>query len=317
MNWVDWVIIITLLAFAWKGWRTPFFFEVFGLFGFVLSFLSSLRFYNFLAHLIQQSFLLPHSLANVLGFIVAWYFIEIVLFIFTKTLFKSALDQKHFSGDQFLAVIPALLKGAIFVSVILMLINAFPVGPTLKQSINSSKLGSLVLTNTYQIETPLKTAFGGLANDTLSFLTIEPKTNERLKLGFKNKIFTFNEELELKMINLVNEERVKVGVPPLTSDPSLRDVARDHSADMFLQGYFAHFSPEGLNVADRADKLDISYQVIGENLAYAPSVELAHNGLMNSPGHKANILSSDYHSVGIGIADGDENGIMITQVFKN
>jgi uncharacterized protein YkwD len=86
---------------------------------------------------------------------------------------------------------------------------------------------------------------------------------------------------------------------------------------MFKRGYFAHNSPEGENVADRAEKVGVDYQVIGENLAYAPTLALAHNGLMNSPGHRANILSSDYQKIGIGVQDGGVYGLMITQVFSN
>jgi uncharacterized protein YkwD len=57
--------------------------------------------------------------------------------------------------------------------------------------------------------------------------------------------------------------------------------------------------------------------VIGENLAYAPNLELAHTGLMNSEGHRANILSPDFNKVGIGIEDGGVYGLMVTQVFSN
>lgn len=57
--------------------------------------------------------------------------------------------------------------------------------------------------------------------------------------------------------------------------------------------------------------------MVGENLAFAPNLELAHQGLMNSPGHRANILSSDYYKIGIGIAQSEDYGLMITQVFSN
>jgi uncharacterized protein YkwD len=52
-------------------------------------------------------------------------------------------------------------------------------------------------------------------------------------------------------------------------------------------------------------------------LAYAASVDLAHNGLMRSPGHRANILSADFGQVGIGVIDGGIYGKMFTQEFTN
>ena len=119
------------------------------------------------------------------------------------------------------------------------------------------------------------------------------------------------------MIDLVNKERQKMGVKTLSFDSQLRDIGRGHSMDMFLKGYFSHYSPEGKTVADRANESGVKFLVIGENLAYAPSLSLAHDGLMNSSGHRANILSEDFNKIGIGIMDGGVYGLMITQVFSN
>ena len=116
---------------------------------------------------------------------------------------------------------------------------------------------------------------------------------------------------------MVNSEREQRGFKKLSFDPNLRDVGRLHSADMFRRGYFSHYSPEGKSVAERAVEAGIDYLVIGENLAYAPNLELSHRGLMNSPGHRANILSSDFGKIGIGIQDGVVYGLMVTQVFSN
>ena len=91
------------------------------------------------------------------------------------------------------------------------------------------------------------------------------------------------------MLELVNQERIKVGVRPVVMDESLRDLARDHSLDMYQRGYFSHFTPEGKDPFDRMEEHGISYLAAGENLALAPTVAMAHTGLMNSPGHKRNI----------------------------
>jgi uncharacterized protein YkwD len=56
---------------------------------------------------------------------------------------------------------------------------------------------------------------------------------------------------------------------------------------------------------------------VGENLALAPSVDLAHIGLMNSPSHRENILDPNFKRIGIGIIDADPYGKMITQVFTD
>jgi uncharacterized protein YkwD len=216
-----------------------------------------------------------------------------------------------------LAVIPAFLRGLVFIAIILVLIGTFPIQPRIKKAVHESALGSKILSQSARLEGPLKNVFGGITQDTLTFLTIKPKSDETVNLGFQTSEFTPNPELEVRMIELVNKERISRGLKTLTFRQDLRDVGRSHSSDMFKRGYFSHYSPEGDSVAERAEKVGIQYLVIGENLAYAPNLELAHNGLMNSPGHRANILSLDFSTVGIGIQDGGVYGLMVTQVFSN
>jgi len=61
----------------------------------------------------------------------------------------------------------------------------------------------------------------------------------------------------------------------------------------------------------------VRFSTAGENLALAPTVQVAHTGLMNSPGHRANILHKDFGRVGIGIMDGGIRGLMVSQEFRN
>lgn len=318
MNWIDLVIIVILVFFTLEAFGKSFFLEVFDFLSFLLSFFLSLRFYNLASTLLQNYFDIPHSLANVIGFVIIWFLIEFLftfLSQFVLNLLKplSLIDYKL----RFLSIIPGFFKGVVFVSIILLFAGTFPIQPKIKQDILSSRIGSQILKKTNQVEIPFKKAFGGITQDTFTFLTIKPKTNETVDLGFKNSEFKPNKSLENKMIELVNNERKKEGLSNLSFDPKLRGVSRAHSADMFLRGYFSHYSPEGETVADRAKENKIDFLVIGENLAYAPDLDLAHKGLMDSPGHRANILSKEFGKIGIGIQDGGVYGLMITQVFSN
>ena len=197
------------------------------------------------------------------------------------------------------------------------MVATFPIQPNIKNEVLDSKLGSRILKYAYGFEAPVKQVFGGIANDSLTFLTIGPKTDEKVNLGFQTDKISVDEASETVMFNLVNKERVSRGGKALVLDNKLRDIAREHSADMMKRGYFSHYSPEGKTVADRVMGAGIDFLVIGENLAYAPSAELAQQGFMNSPGHKANILSTDYNKVGIGAMDGGVYGKMFTQAFSN
>ena len=315
-NWVDLVIIIVLIFFVLEAVGRSFILEVLDFTSFLLALLLSFRFYNLPAKFFEDQFKIPHGLSLVLGFMTAWFLTEMIFYLIVRLLFPK-IPKLKFLHSSLLSIIPAFLRGLIFISLTLVMTATFPIQPRIKKAVLDSNLGSQILVRAYGLEQPIKSVFGGVANDTLTFLTIKPKTNERINLGFQTQEFTLDEQSEKAMVDLVNQERVSRGLKALVYDMKLREVGRVHSTDMFERGYFSHYSSEGKTVADRAINLDIDFLVIGENLAYAPSLELAHKGLMNSEGHKANILSEDYGKIGIGVMDGGAYGKMFTQVFSN
>lgn len=321
MNWVDIFIIVFLLLFILESFKRNFLIEFLDFFAFLFAFLFSLRFYSLISGFYQSSFNIPFSFANVLGFISIWFLIESVLFSVIHGLaFKALENEQAYKVTKILnyfSIIPAFLRGVILIALLLILVGTFPIQPKIKADVQSSKIGSQILSQTRQLEGPLKNIFGGISRDSLSFLTIKPKSDETVNLGFTTRNFKENPQLEDQMIELVNKERTSRGLSALVFDEKLRNVGRTHSADMFERGYFSHYSPEGDTVAERAERRSINYLVIGENLAYAPDLDLAHQGLMDSPGHRANILSEDFGKIGIGIQDGGVYGLMVTQVFSN
>ncbi len=119
------------------------------------------------------------------------------------------------------------------------------------------------------------------------------------------------------MLILVNQERAKVGAKPLKLDTTLVSVARAHSTDMWQRQYFAHTDPDGKSPFDRMTAAGVIFTTAGENLALAQTVERAHEGLMNSPGHRRNILDPAFGRIGIGVIDGGVYGKMFTQDFAN
>jgi uncharacterized protein YkwD len=142
-------------------------------------------------------------------------------------------------------------------------------------------------------------------------------SEEAVKLPFTISVYKARPDLEAQMLILVNKERLKNGLKAVKADPAIAAVARKHSADMFKRGYFSHYTPEGKNPFDRMKAGDISFFTAGENLALAQTLSIAHTGLMNSPGHRANILNPSFGRLGIGILDGGIYGLMITQNFRN
>lgn len=120
---------------------------------------------------------------------------------------------------------------------------------------------------------------------------------------------------EALMLQLVNKERLQAGLQPLSVDSRLVELARKKSKDMVDVGYFAHYSPTYGSPFDMMRAAGVNYRTAGENIAGAPTVETAHRALMNSPGHRANILNPAFTHIGIGIVDGGPYGKMFTQMF--
>lgn len=120
---------------------------------------------------------------------------------------------------------------------------------------------------------------------------------------------------ELKMLELVNQERAKAGAAPLIMDADLVKIARLKAQDMIDKNYFDHTSPTYGDPFTMMKEFGIQYRYAGENLAGNQSVEKAHEALMASPGHRKNILNPNYTYIGIGIVDGGSYGTMFTQLF--
>ena len=127
-----------------------------------------------------------------------------------------------------------------------------------------------------------------------------------------------NEELlamENEMVDLVNQEREKNGLNKLEIDEELRTVARVKSKDIADNDYFDHISPTYGSPFDMMEKFGIRFTQAAENLAGHQSVKQAHEGLMNSKGHRENILNPSLTRIGIGISTDDKYLYIFTQMF--
>lgn len=118
---------------------------------------------------------------------------------------------------------------------------------------------------------------------------------------------------EQKVIDLVNEIRVKNGLKKLTANWELSRVARYKSQDMKDNRYFSHTSPTYGSPSNMIKNFGISFKTAGENIAYGYSIPQAVvNGWMNSEGHRRNILNPNYTQIGVGYV---ASGHYWTQMF--
>jgi uncharacterized protein YkwD len=108
------------------------------------------------------------------------------------------------------------------------------------------------------------------------------------------------------MFDMHNAERAKRGVAPLAIDPDVQAVAKQRARDMARTGEFTHDPQQSPSYDELLDAAGVRRTTWGENIAYnsypqSQTVSVAMNGLVNSPGHYANIVRSRFTHVGIGI----------------
>ncbi len=120
-----------------------------------------------------------------------------------------------------------------------------------------------------------------------------------------------------RLLELVNAERAKANVSPLSLSPELSEAATGKAGDMFAKNYWAHISPTGETPWAFITRAGYQYIYAGENLAksFNTSEEVVA-AWMNSPAHRANILKPEYREIGFAIQNGSLRGEQTTLVVQ-
>ncbi len=108
-----------------------------------------------------------------------------------------------------------------------------------------------------------------------------------------------------QVVTLVNKERAKAGLKPLAKDSALSAMALDKAKDMHYNNYFSHTSPTYGSPFDMMKSYGIRYTYAGENIAMGQRTpQEVMNAWMNSQGHRQNILSPNFTTIGVGYFNG-------------
>ncbi|MFA6493110.1 MAG: CvpA family protein [Patescibacteria group bacterium] len=315
MVYIEILIILIVIVYSWMGYRRGFLSQFFDLFGLVVSFVIALRYFSFLANLFG-SWGLNQNLAKPVGFFTLWIFLQIIFYLITLLIFRYVPKEVDSSKtNRFLGIIPGFVKGIVIVAIILMIFFISPISQTFKNNLVKDSLSGLLIKYSAKAELQMEKIFGDM--NSLNFFTTLNQNGETTQLNFKVDKYSIDENSENAMLVLVNEERAKNSLAPLKLDYTIRPVARGHSIDMAKNGYFSHVNLASKTPADRMTDGNVSFWLAGENIALAPSYELAEIGFMNSPKHRDNILDPKYGRIGIGIIDLGIYGKMVTQNFAN
>jgi uncharacterized protein YkwD len=253
-----------------------------------------------------------------LAFLLTILLARMILLLLTRSLLRATPPEAHRnSANHLFGVIPGAVNGVINATLIAALLLALPLWDGLTSKVRESRIANKLAYQVEWLDGKLSPIFDEAIRRSVSRLTVEPASDKSVTLNYTVKNPQIRPDLEAEMLVMVNDERLKVGLPPLKADPEITEVARAHSRDMFARGYFSHVTPEGKTLGQRVKSARVSFLSAGENLALGPTLSICHEGLMNSPGHKANILHDGFGRLGIGILDGGKYGLMITQNFRN
>lgn len=313
--------LVFVLYAAWgmrQGYKRGFIATALDAFGFVVALGASFALYGTGAELLGAQFDLPRALAKPVAFFGIWMFAGYAASLASFFIYRRIPKAHRMSAvNRAFGLAPGLIDAAFTCAVALALTVALPVPTEIKTAIHASPTGDALVRAGTAFDAAITGAFGDDVRETLSFVTVRRESNDRLDLRFKTEGYVPDSSLEERMRAMVNAERAKEGLPALAFNAELLKIARAHAGDMLRRGYFSHVSPEGTTPSGRAEAVGFRYQWFGENLAFAPGLEEAHRGLMDSPGHRANILSPNFGRVGIGILDAGPYGIMVVQNFAN
>lgn len=319
MNLVDLFLISVILLGAAFGFYRGFISGLLDLARWLGSLLAAFALYHPFSRIFEAVSDWTAIWTKPLAFVIVFFAVSFLIQFLGNALIKRLPDDSHKNNiNRAFGILPGLLSGFILSVILAAALYSLPFSGGFQDSLNQSRLAEPLAIYSDGIETALSPIFEEAINETLTRrLTTYPGSDETVELPFKVTEFSSRPDLEAEMLDLINKERAAEGLSPLEADPEMRTVAVKHSADMFERGYFSHNTPESKSPFDRMKDEKVRYRTAGENLALAPTLKIAHTGLMNSPGHRANILRPQFGRVGIGILDSGRRGLMITQNFRN
>jgi uncharacterized protein YkwD len=315
---VDGAVLALVGVGVWSGFRSGFVATMYSLASWILAVAAAIAFTGPAAGMVVAVTGLPPPLAASVGFVAVIVAVEL-LFAVAGSLAMGPIVRALRSGplntlDRVLGTLPSAARSLFVVAVAVLAIEALPLGSEIKAAVETSQTGRIVAAQSAAIQPQLTALSGQLGG--MPLLVTKIGKDETTKLELPDDLELMPDPIaERQLFDLVNEERAQRGLVALAWDDRLVAIARGHSREMFALKYFGHDSPIAGSPFDRLAAGEVSYTRAGENLAYAQSVAVAHRGLMDSPGHRENILRPEFTHLGIGVISAGAYGRMVTQLF--
>jgi uncharacterized membrane protein required for colicin V production len=319
---IDLFAFLLLAYLLFRGWVRGFVREAFDLAGLVLGTLLAFRLAPGVGAALSEIFGLSETVARLIGGTIVFLAAGIGAALATRAI------EKRFSMPGLNMVNRASGAGlaaawGVFVATVVLTLGVILPMPPVVAGYFEESVVTRALTDPDGVP---QGVFTDLAGDqiVLALLNLRELVGDRrvvigpgevleIPAADRDELLRDHDAAEL-IFEKVNEARAAAGIPPLAWSDELADIGARHAREMYLDGYFAHESPKSGTVGDRLEAESISYRIAGENLALAATADDVHEGLMDSPGHRANILGESFRALGIAVVRGPL-GLMTVQVF--
>jgi len=318
LNAIDAVVLGLVVVATWMGFRAGLVATLYSLASWILATAAAIAFAGPVSSVVETFARLPRPVATSVAFVAVIVIVEALFSITGYVAIRpivALIRRTPMSGaDRALGVIPAIARSIFIVAVAILAIEALPVASEFKAAVETSRSGRIVGEQVTAVQPQIAALTSQLGGSPLLVTKIGEDETERLDLP-DGLVLEPDPVAERQLFELVQGERRDRGLPDLLWDERLVPVARAHSEEMFKLKYFSHESPIAGSPFDRLKAAGITYARAGENLAYAQSVAVAHRALMDSPGHRENILRPEFTRIGIGVISAGAYGRMVTQLF--
>jgi uncharacterized membrane protein required for colicin V production len=321
MNILDIIIVLIVVSAMVSGFRRGFVLGVYELLLIGAGIIFAAMTYSAIAGVLGRFLDFQPAVLNIAAFVIAILLFQMIASLTIGNIVRwSRRSLGYVPGvsivDRVGGLLPGAVHGLLLATLIMLPIGYFATPDAARNQLGDSRFALPLYRESTNI---LLRAVSAAGLDLGDFVAVTPRqTDDGYVLPFRVTAgLTVDQSAEERMFQLVNEERLAAGLHALGWDPDLVPVARAHSEEMFETGYFSHYSPETGSPFDRLDAAGINYRAAGENLALAPTVDIAHQGLMDSPGHRENILQPAFGRMGIGAISSPGRGTMYTQLFRD
>lgn len=319
---LDLVILVLIAGLLMRGWARGVVREAVDVFGLVLSLILAFRLAPVVGVVVGAMSGMSDEAARLTGGIIVLMVAGVGLVLASRAVERRVGLDELTAGSRAWGAGLAATWGVFLVTALVTLSTVLPMPPAVDDHLEASAVARSLI----DPDGVPQAVFGRLAGDRIiaTLLTLRRTFGDRRVVIGPDEVIEIpaarpedlsrEDAATVEVFNLLNFARVEAGLAPLAWSEPLAEVALGHAYDMYLNGFFAHDSPTTGGLGERLLAASIPFSIAGENLALAVTPGEVHRGLMESPGHRANILGDDYRRVGVAVVSG-RLGLMTVQVF--